>query len=211
MPYDINDFVHDALVAKHSKDRIATALESAGWPADEVRTALAHYADTDFPLPVPRRKPYLSAKEAFTYLLLFTCLYISAWSFGSLLFDFINRWLPDPLNGYYDNLSSIRMATASLIITFPLYLWLSTAVHRWAAADPEQQSSKVRKWLTYVTLFVAAGTIIGDLIAVLYNLLEGELTLRFGLKVLVILGIAAGVFGYYLLDLRKEEKANAKN
>ncbi len=210
MPYDINDFVREALGKNIPRTKISKAMEAAGWPADEVRTSLASFAEVDFPIPVPRRKPYLSAKEAFTYLLLFTCLYISTWSFGSLVFDFINRWLPDPLVGDYGNLSSIRMATASLVITFPLYLWLSFSNQRAAQDDPAQQSSKVRKWLTYITLFVAAGTIIGDLIALLFNLLEGDLTLRFVLKVLTIMAIAVSIFGYYLWDLRKEEQASAK-
>jgi ABC-type Fe3+ transport system permease subunit len=209
MPYDLHDFVRDALAAKQPRARIAQALESAGWPADEVRTALAAYADVDFALPVPRRKPYLSAREAFIYLLLFTCLYISAWSLGSLLFDFVNRGLPDPLSdGYYgqDYLSSIRLATSALVITFPVFMWLSYAARQEAKADSERESSRVRKWLTYLTLFGAAGTIIGDLITLLYNLLEGELTLRFGLKVLIVLAIAVSIFGYYLWDLRRDEK-----
>ena len=53
---------------------------------------------------------------------------------------------------------------------------------------------------------MSAGIIIGDLIAILYNFLNGELTLRFGLQALVIGGISAVIFGYYLWDLRGEEK-----
>ena len=72
--------------------------------------------------------------------------------------------------------------------------------------DPEKRSSKVRKWLTYITLFIAAGIIIGDLITVVTGLLAGELTMRFILKALIVLVIAATIFGYYLWSLRQEEK-----
>ena len=66
--------------------------------------------------------------------------------------------------------------------------------------------SAVRRWLTYLTLFVAAAVLVGDMIALVYNLLGGELTLRFVLKVLVAAVIAGTIFGYYLMDLRREEK-----
>ena len=72
--------------------------------------------------------------------------------------------------------------------------------------DPSKRASKVRKWLTYMTLFVAAGVIIGDLTALVYGLLGGELSLRFALKALTVGFIAGGIFGYYLWDLRQEER-----
>jgi hypothetical protein len=207
MTYDISTFVHDALKAGKSRDSIQKALKTAGWRNEDIEASLNTFADVDFAIPVPRPKPYLSAKEAFIYLLLFLSLYISAWSFGALLFHFINTWFPDALNPYYgyNDLSGVRMATASLIVTFPLFMWLSVITKK-DATNPEQKGSKIRKWLTYITLFIAAGTIIGDLITLLYNLLQGELTVRFILKVITVFLIAGAVFGYYLWNLRKEEK-----
>lgn len=206
----LNNFVRDALNKKVSRDDIRSTLISAGWGRDEVTQALLGYAEVDFPVPVPKRRPYLSAREAFLYLVLFLTLYISSFSFGTLLFQFINRALPDPLKepyGYLDGtLSTIRMSTASLLIAFPVFLFVSWIVVRAIRLDPEKRSSKIRKWLTYITLFVAAGIIIGDLITLVFNVLGGELTLRFVLKVIVVALIAGTIFGYYLWDLRKEEK-----
>jgi amino acid transporter len=56
----------------------------------------------------------------------------------------------------------------------------------------------------YLTLFAAAILIIGDLVALLYNFLEGELTTRFALKIVAVLVVAAAIFWYYLYDLRRK-------
>lgn len=209
MANDLQLFVKQALEKGISRAQIHAKLLDGGWQEDEVKHALDAYLDVDFPVAIPRRKPYLSAREAFMYLVMFLTLYISSIAFGTLLFQYINLWLPDPALGfyYYDGVNgTIRSATASLIITFPVFLYVSWLLKRAIKRDPEKRSSKVRKWLTYITLFVAAGVIIGDLITLVTNLLSGDLTLRFVLKVLSVFVIAATIFGYYLWDLRQEEK-----
>ena len=209
MTNELQAFVKEALQSGASRSAIQGQLRNAGWQEDEVKTALDLYLDTDFPVPVPRRKPYLSAREAFMYLVMFFTLYTSAIAFGTLLFQYVNRWLPDPINNpyYYDGtLSAIRNATAALIIAFPVFLFVARSLYGAIRKDPEKRASKVRKWLTYLTLFVAAGVIIGDLITLVNYLLSGELTLRFVLKVVIVLGISGTIFGYYLWDLRQEEQ-----
>jgi hypothetical protein len=57
-----------------------------------------------------------------------------------------------------------------------------------------------------LTLFVAASVLIADFTTLVYNLLGGELTVRFLLKVLTVGVIAGATFGYYLWDLRLDEK-----
>jgi len=86
-----------------------------------------------------------------------------------------------------------------------VFLFVTVRLRRAIQQDPEQRSSKVRKWLTYLTLFIAAGIIIGDLITLVFNLLQGDLTLRFLLKAASVGLIAGTIFGYYLWDLRRDE------
>ncbi|HLM53556.1 MAG TPA: DUF5671 domain-containing protein [Pseudoxanthomonas sp.] len=66
--------------------------------------------------------------------------------------------------------------------------------------------SAVRRWLTYLTLFVMAIALAGDMIVLVYNVLGGESSVRFLLKVLVAAVIAGSIFGYYLWDMRREER-----
>ena len=213
MNADLQTFVKQSLERSIDRATIQAKLLSAGWAADEVRSALSAYLDTDFPVAVPRRKPYLSAREAFLYLVTFLTLYISAVSFGTLWFQFINTWMPDVVTQPYVQdsiLAIIRNAAASLIITFPIFVAVSLYLRRTMARDPDKRSSKVKKWLTYITLFLAAGVMIGDLITLVSNLLSGDLTTQLILKVIIVLVVAGTVFGHYLLDLRKEEQELAE-
>ncbi len=206
---DLEHFVRDALAKGVSRPDIESALAAAGWPPEQSRDALHAYADIAFPVPVPRPRPYLSAREAFLYLLLFTTLYVAAWNLGSLLFDLINRAFPDPADNSYmvGRLgASIRWSTASIIIAFPMFLYVARYLSRDLARSPVKRLSAVRRWLTYLTLFIAAGVLIGDMITLVYNMLGGELSIRFVLKVLVAAVIAGTIFGYYLHDLRREEQ-----
>jgi len=205
---DLRDFVKDSLGKGIPRDNVRQALQAANWPADEIERALGHFAEVDFPVPVPRRRPYLSAQEAFLYLLVFLTLYVSAIQLGALAFNVIERWFPDPLdrNERLYIPERISVPLASVMVAFPLYVWFTGILVRRLRRNPELRASKIRKWLTYLTLFVASATIITDLITLLTRLLQGELTTRFVLKVLVVLVIAVLLFIYYLSDLRPEEK-----
>ena len=199
-------FVRDSLLHGATRAEINKAMLDAGWTPDQANSAMGAFADVSFAVPVPKPRPYLSAKEAFIYLVLFTTLYLSAYHFGRLLFQFIDRAFPDRADGassFGDN--GMRWSAASLIIAFPVFLYMSRLVGNALAKDPVKRLSPIRRWLTYLTLFIAAGFLIGDMTALVYELLGGELTVRFLLKVAVVGAIAGTVFGYYLHDLRREE------
>ena len=184
-------------------------MREAGWPADEIEPALAAWADIEFPIPVPRRRPYLSARETFLYLVMFVTLYVTAFNVGTILFESIERWVPDPARRGFtgDRFSPerVRGAVAAVVIAFPIFFLLARAIGRSLRREPEKRASRIRKWLTYLTLFVAALVIIGDLTFLVSRLLSGELPPRFLLKTLVVFAIAAAVFGHYLSALRRDE------
>ena len=206
---DLHDFVRDALARSVPRVQVEDVLLRAGWRADQVKRALASFADVPFPVPVPRPRQYLSARDAFLYLVLFTALYISAFNLGALFFQFIERALPDPAQRYPDASAlrnAIRWSIANLIVAFPLFLALSVSMQRAIDRDPTRRGSRIRKWLTYLTLFIGAGVLIGDVIALVNGVLSGDLTTRFVLKVIVVAAIAGTAFGYSLWDLRQDER-----
>lgn len=205
---DLDRFVREALVQGQSRAAITAALAQAGWTTDQTRGVLDGYADVPFPVPVPRPQASLSAREAFAYLVLFATLYFSAWHLGSLQFDLIDHAWPDiavdlAYRGPSD--SSVRMSIAALLIGFPVFVFVARRVAGDVARHPIKRLSPVRRWLTYLTLFIATTVLVGDMTTLLYYLLGGELTVRFLLKVCVVAFIAGGTFGYYLWDLRREE------
>jgi Domain of unknown function (DUF5671) len=200
----LREFIEAALRAGKSRDEIAATLTAAGWSAEQIAHGLMGFADLTFVVPVPRPRAQLSARDAFFYLLLFATLYITAYQLGSMLFSFINLALPMPGNSYEAARAegSIRWATASLIVAFPLFLVLSVKLSREIRLDPARRLSSVRRWLIYLTMFVASGVIVGDAISLVYNLLSGEITVRFVLKVLVVAAITGTVFAYFLKTTR---------
>jgi len=204
----LEDFVGEALRAGSTRSDIAKVLESAGWTSAQITSALDTYSDASFPVPVPKPRPSLSGREAFLYLVMFSTLYYGAWNLGSLLFTFVNRAFPDPtepnyISYYWDEQ---RWSTAAIIITFPVFFFMARYIGREIERNPLKRLSPARRWLTYMTLFVSSATLLGDTTTLIYNLLGGDLTIRFVLKVLVVAAIAGSGFAYYLLDLRQEER-----
>lgn len=210
MNRELRGFIKESLERGHDREDIRRVLLEAGWRESEVRNGLSGFADVNFSVAVPRPAPYLYAREAFLYLVSFIALYVTAISFGILVFGLIDYSFPDALDSR-DGFSPEGGATAiaSVIVAFPLYLFLTRWLGRQVAADPERRQSLVRRWLTYLTLVVGAGIILGDLIALLANVLTGDPTLRFALKAVSILAITSCVFGYYVSDMRQTESVAA--
>ena len=148
-----------------------------------------------------------AARDVFLYLLVIVVLTMSAVALGSMLFDFVNHYLPDvaqPLCAYDSCFSSIRYELAVLFVAFGVLVWAWRYLQRDLAAHPEKSDLKVRRWLMYLTLFVAGVTVIIDLVALINGWLQGELTVQFLLKILAVLFIAGSIFYYLLRELHAQ-------
>lgn len=151
-------------------------------------------------------------KDVFLHLAAMLALYFSAGAFIALLFQYINLGFYDPLEGSRAATmmmarTGIRWSISMLIIVFPAYILITRYIYKQYLQVPEKLDLKIRKWLLYFTLFAASLMIIGNLVALVYNFLGGELTMRFFLKILSMLFVAASVFYYYLMELRTKKSA----
>jgi hypothetical protein len=142
-------------------------------------------------------------KDVFLHLLAVTTLYASVVAFIILWWQYANVLFPDPLRCWSCVYDPIRFAIATLVIVFPVHIFVSLIIGREFKIDPEKREMRVRKWLWYITLFVSAITIIINLIILVNDFLRGDLRTQFFLKISVILATSAAVFGYYLWDLKK--------
>lgn len=154
----------------------------------------------------PTIKPIGTAKDFFVYLATVVLLYCSFASLLVLLFNYINYYFPDVLTDsyyYYDPYSSaVRFSLAVLMILFPVYWGMSFYINKDLRANPQKQNMPIRKWLLYLTVFLAAAIVIGDLITLVNTYLNGEITSRFIYKVLTVLVITGFALTYYTLDLK---------
>ncbi|NTW27439.1 MAG: hypothetical protein HGA36_03875 [Candidatus Moranbacteria bacterium] len=148
-----------------------------------------------------------NAQDFFLYLVTFLSLAFVSFGEGSILFGFVDKFVTDLEMRTYPafNQEAVKFGIAALIIAGPIYFLISRIITRRINNQQILLESVVRKWLTYIVLFFASATIIGDLIALVINFLGGDYTGSFLLKVLVILLIAGGIFGYYFWDMRRTE------
>lgn len=200
---DLAAFVKEALARGVPRTDIEVALRQAGWSARQVSDAMASFADVPFAIPVPKPRSDMAARETFLYAVLFLALGLTAFHLGMLIFRFIEQAFPlgSDVIAFRE---AIRWPVAVLVVTVPVFLYVSRVVNRDVRLDPSRRTSKARSQMTYITLFICAAVVIGVLAGLVYSFLGGELTTRFILKSITAAAIAAGIFSYYLRDMRME-------
>jgi hypothetical protein len=198
------EFAREALACGQDRAAIRAAMTDAGWSAPEADAALAAWAETGFRPPVPRPRPYVSAREAFLYALMGVALAAVVTNLAALAFEAIDGvWRDAGMDGR-DLLARGRGPLAALIVFGPL---LAVLVLRDRRADRDnalQHRSLVRKWFSYGTLLVAALVLLGNLVFVIYSLLGGTIATPTLLKVGVVALLALAVLALYRRDLTED-------
>ena len=204
---ELVDFVRAGLDRGLPREQIADVLCRAGWPRDQVRRALAGFADMETPIPVPRPAVSTRPREAFLYVMMFMAQFVSAFTLGAVLFGLIDLALPDPAGMLPEAIrEQLRLSVAALVVASPLFAFVTRVIRRGVEAQPSSRGSRIRLQLTYLTLFVASCVLVGAVTALVYSFLGGELTGRFVLKCLTVTAIAGGAFGYHVRDLQQAER-----
>lgn len=209
---ELSAFLVEKVRSGAKKADIKEQLLSVGWPEDEIDAAYAR-ALVECGVPVPesaragKYAKHASTVEVVLNLFSFILLGIIATALGVLYFEVINNFFPDPSvnDAYGSRVSSgaVHYSIAALIIGFPMYYFSIRLWFRKFREDEGKVESLLTKWITYLVLLAASVTIVGDLIAVLFTFLQGEMSARFFLKALTILSIAAMVFGFYFLERKR--------
>ena len=145
----------------------------------------------------------VTPKDFFLWAGAMLALYVSIFSLVSLIFEYINSAFPDPLAYSGDPYSTaVRFGMASLIVLVPTVLLLMHIVRLAIEKEPAKADMWVRRWAIMLTLFAAGATIVIDLITLVNTFLGGEISVRFGLKVAVVLLVAILVFLHFLAEMK---------
>lgn len=154
-----------------------------------------------------------SPQEFFLYLLMFLGLAFTAFGSGSVLYGYIDKFVTDKeLNLYIAfNQGFVKFGISAILIAGPIFFGLARLITKRINKGIINLDSKIRKWLTYIVLFIASAILVGDLIALVVNFLSGDIASSFLLKVLVILVIAGAIFGYYFWDMRRSKSVSKLN
>lgn len=148
-----------------------------------------------------------AAKYAFFYLLSLFALIFTALPVGMIIFQVINKFIPDTLGLYQGRFSmeALKFAISAIIIAAPIYYVTMRQIVSSIQKGNLAKDSAIRRWLTYFILFVSSVVSIVWLIMTVNTFLNGDLTIKFMLKALTAIGISAIIFSFYLLDIRREE------
>lgn len=147
-----------------------------------------------------------SAKFAFFYMLSLVALIFMALSTGMIIFQIINKTIVDialSFPGGFDS-GAMKFAIAAVIITTPIYYLMMWQINKNLISGELNKDAGVRKWLTYLILFITSVVMIGWLIATILSFLDGELTTKFILKAITAIVISASIFSYYFYDIKRE-------
>lgn len=181
---------------------IRLLLQATGWKDKDIARGIAAEG---LDLSVPEPTGSGNARDSFIYLMSFFTLYVVVTAIIVLYYMFLDFLFPDPGWSVIDfdaELNVVRYAIAAIMVAFPLFLILSQILERLTRRTPDSHKQPVARWLTYLTMFLAAAVMMGDLITLLFYFLDGSVTTRFVLKVVVLFVIAEVILSYYYLTPR---------
>ncbi len=205
--HDLDSFIGVAKERGVPDDALVPLLRQNGWSERRVYRALSDYYGRALGMTPPNRSgPAENARDGFSYLVLFFTLGTWATALGQIFYYLIDSRYPDRVYDYYGHstfFSDMSWQLAAVIVAFPVFVFVQRQIEEQLSARPDSADSGVRKWLTYIALVIAAMLCIGDAIWFLEGLLRGELTIRFGLRVLTLMTIGGGIFAYYLSGIAR--------
>ncbi|MBI4652846.1 hypothetical protein HY750_01175 [Candidatus Kuenenbacteria bacterium] len=155
---------------------------------------------------ISTKKENNSAKFAFFYMLSLVALGFTTTTVGIIIFQIINKNIIDLTEGFNSKYSAdaLKFAISAIIVSAPIFFITTWQINKNLFLGLLDKNSGIRKWLTYFIIFASSVTIIGYLISLIFNFLNGELTIKFILKTVTAIIISGIVFSYYFYDIKRK-------
>jgi len=224
----LNDYIQQARKAKASDDEIRSRLIEVGWSRELVDQALNTSRHHLPPAPAPQsidaaspastqHKPHVSIGmwEGFEHVLMFLSLYTFATSFGLLVHQYINIWLPAAAgsggffggDGTRASASIIRASIASLVVSFPLFAFFYLDIIKRTLQNPDIKHIRSRKFFIYLTLVGTFVIGVAKVVQTVFAFLDGNVTVNFIAHVVLTITIVALIFIRFLADVKADRGA----
>ena len=223
------DYINNKVSEGLSLDVIATSLISAGWSKELVDKAIFIHKNPDMPVPETpslsqQEIPTSSAKhgtsvelnlwDVFEHILMFISLFVFVIALIFMLNQFVEVFLPDPLKynylGGYSNSNwydeTIKVPLAMIIVSFPLFSFLFIRIQKRTHLNPLLRKMLSRKILIYLTLIVTFVTLLINVTSIIFNFLNGDLSMNFLAHFTVTTVICATVFSYFVRVVKDDQK-----
>jgi hypothetical protein len=161
-------------------------------------------------------KHKLNTSFFFLCLGLLISLITSVVSFLNLVFSTLDKKYPDVLNSTYQygystyDFESIRISLATLVIFFPVFIVVSYFWRKFSKGEMGHIDEIIKKWTTYIILFLSSIVIVVDLVTLVRYFISGEITNRFIYKIVSTLFVAIIIGFYYILIIRGKKELHNK-
>lgn len=204
------EYVVARLAAGRSRADICEELVVLGWSEGNAESAYREaLIALGAPVPVGAKPIQASSKvstgEVVANIFSFILLHIVVWATTFLFFGLSDLALvyaghANDARLMVDKIASVNRCIAALAIAFPLYvLVMRHWLRGFHGAEPRTES-RLTTWLTYIVLLIASIMMVGTLINLLYSLLQGSLSVLEAIRVAIVFGLSALVFGFYTYE-----------
>ncbi len=204
------EYVVARLAVGRSRADICEELAALGWTEGSAQSAYREgLIALGAPVPTAAMPATASSKvstgEVVANIFSFILLHIVIWSTVFLSFGLIDLALvyaghANDARLMADKIASLNRCIAALAIAFPLYVLVMRHWLRGFHGAEPRTDSRLTTWLTYIVLLIASIMMVSAMISLLYSLLQGTLGVQEALRVAVVFGLSALVFGFYTYE-----------
>jgi hypothetical protein len=206
----IHDFIEKAVRAGAKFKEIEKVLLEAGWEKSQITSALNFYHESKFPVAVPKPKQIAAPRLGVLNFFYFGAFYTTMCVLTFAIFTLLDSWLPDGLGRMegafrtYNIREAMQTYLSILIVSFPLALYSGHLIEK-AIKSSGQRIPAIRLKLIYLSMLI--GAIILAVCAILFvnYAIDGILSWRFSLKVLILLLKFGGIYLYFKPELYRNE------